>query len=544
VNLLRVVRPAGGASPRDLDAVRTGLAALGRPVPEGALDLSSHVAQGAVGAGTHMSRTGFGPLLVVPPVRRVRASRLAGAPGRALAAPLDAGVAFASDVRSLWASGLVPRRFDPVGIAGVLWRGAATDARLPSAGVRALRPGETLEVDAAVRVPLAASALPSSPPVSSTAAEAERSLVHAVAEAVLPGKTPVVLLSSGAGGVALGLALLEARGRDVDAVTVGGFDPDLDEAARGAREAATLGVRHHAIDLGAVDPEEALASCLASTDFPSVDALMTWCFLSALAREGIPSVLSGVGARALFGRSLVFRSWRRAAWLARLFPPLGRAKPGGDPLDVRAQRRRELRAFSGIPVNFAHAHASVLPAATREAVSTVGRRPADGVVPAPGTPEEVLGDVERLGLLVDRRLRDVDAAGEALGVDVRFPFLETPVVEAVRGLPPRLRFGRPGSWGWLGARLASRQALPPKGRRAGFPRRLDEWLRGPLSSWLDGALQRDRVAAQGVLVPGTVEDALKNYRARAGGWTAERILVLALVTDWIGRHGLARSEPA
>jgi hypothetical protein len=543
VNLLRIARPAGDATEEDLAAVRAGLAALGRPVPDGALERTSHLAQGASAAGRHMTRTAFGPLVVEVAASRIRASRGPAAAGRALAAEVLGGVAFASDARTLWGAGVLPRRFDPGGLAAVLWRGGAVEARLPAAGVRALRPRETVAVSASEPLSPVPPPLVAAPAPRATPGDAERALEAAVGAALADARMPLLLLGSSAGGAAVAAAAVAAVGRaGLDAVTIAGYDPWLDEPQRGARIAWTLGVRHHVVPLGPLDPEEALAAWTSATDFPSASGLATWCVSAALRRAGATVVLSGAGARALFGRGRPFADRRRRLRAAALWPPLARGRPGGDPMDARAQRRRELRAFVRVPAKWAHAHAALLPAVTRDAVSLLGPRPADDLVPAPGDDREVLSDLARLGRLSDLRLRDSDAAGEALGLDVRFPLLDDPFVEAVRGLDPDLRFRGGGSWGWLGARLAARGVLPPPALRGGFAPRYDAWLRGPLASWLSRTLARDRLEHQRVFVPDAVADALARFRARRSGWTAERILLVALVTDWVERHGLARDE--
>lgn len=62
-------------------------------------------------------------------------------------------------VRALLATGLVPRAVDPVGLSGLLWRGAPMDARLPAVGIVAIPPGDRfvagrgIEVGAPIGIP-------------------------------------------------------------------------------------------------------------------------------------------------------------------------------------------------------------------------------------------------------------------------------------------------------------------------------------------------------------------------------------------------------
>jgi hypothetical protein len=186
-------------------------------------------------------------------------------------------------------------------------------------------------------------------------------------------------------------------------------------------------------------------------------------------------------------------------------------------------------------VNVAHAVRACFPAATREALSTAGPRPVDGIL-ARGSAAEAASDVERLGFTVDVRLRDAFVLERATGVAVPFPFLDPALVARVRGLDRRVRFGRPGSGGCLRAWAEARGALPESDEPRGFALPLESWLRGPLASWLDAALAQDRLAAQGVWKPQAVREALRRHQAGDPGWDAGRILHLAFLAEWIARR--------
>ena len=205
--------------------------------------------------------------------------------------------------------------------------------------------------------------------------------------------------------------------------------------------------------------EERLAYYLATVmDMPSVTGLR-----ACWDETGLPGL---IGKRELFGADPVMLAFAAAP------RPVRRPRPGGDPLDMRDQRAREVRCFAEIDSQRIHALTAVLPAATRAALSTTGPRPPDGI--APGT------------------------HGLALASD------ET----SARSRDP-----------------------------------LDAAARGPLRAFIDRTLVRDRLESQGLLVPDAVSEALARFRRGEGGWTAEAILLFALLTEWVERNGLTLEAP-
>ncbi len=319
----------------------------------------------------------------------------------------------------------------------------------------------------------------------------------------------------------------ETGGGTVDAVTVAAGETTGD-SVRGGR-----GVAHRVVRPDLRDPEAIVASYLQAIDVPSAVGLHEWVLLRALRTAGVEVALSGLGGGTLFSEGPSFTHRQRC----RTLLPVGRGR-SRDPLDVLGCRRAEIRAFRGIPINRAQAERALFPAATRDAISSAGPRPPDGIA-ATGTDLEIASDVEREGWVSDVRVRDADSLGSALGMSIGFPFLNSNVVAAVRRLESRSRFGRPGSGGLLRRWLEERRVRLRRRRERGFAVPLDVWLRGPLAAWLDQALDRGRVEAQKAWRPEAVAEGLRRFLARDAGWTAERIFYLATLVEWLDRRGIA-----
>ena len=136
------------------------------------------------------------------------------------------------------------------------------------------------------------------------------------------------------------------------------------------------------------------------------------------------------------------------------------------------------------------------------------------------------------------RVADVDAVAlesfaRAHGATVVAPFLHPEVVAAARGLPAEVRFGAIGSGGFF----AEGPAGPTPARKP-----FDATVPG-FSGFVDRTLTRERLQAQGILVPEAVAEAVARFRRGDPGWTGEAILLLALLTDWVEREHLVLEAP-
>lgn len=499
--LLARTEPHAPADPRDADGLMRGAAAMGLPPP------TTRGADSVVGTP---------PTSLLDPTRRVT---------RSLDAPpihvvqRSGRVLVGSSIRGLLATGLVARRLDPSGVAGWLWRGAPVANRPPVADVRSVPAGAALAcgTDGAWR-------LETDPceGVLSTPAEVRLRLL----EAGPSRNVPVVVSSAGGlGGLALAHVFAERRTPAPEVVTVR-FPTDSDARLAGVgRLVSARGARHHVVSLVRSDPMAALSAYLTACDVPTPDGFSAALVADALAAAGVADAIDGAGASILFGAGPAF------AAVAREPRPRGlrRAPPSADELDVDAQRAVEIHAFARVPVNLALSAAARLPAGTREALSRCGPRPVDGFLPPRGSRLEVAAETWLRGPFADRVL------GAARGA--RPAFLESRVLAAVRGLPPPVRFGRPGSGGLL-ARLAGRGAGTAGMHGAGFEGTLSLWARGPLRPWLDATLSPERVASTRALEPAAVTQALARFHAGTSGWTATRILTLAFLVAWIERERL------
>ena len=133
----------------------------------------------------------------------------------------------------------------------------------------------------------------------------------------------------------------------------------------------------------------------------------------------------------------------------------------------------------------------------------------------------------------------VDRMSMANALEVRCPFLDHRVVACAAAMPGRLKLGRDG--GKIALRRAFADRLPkmvfdrPK---KGFELPIAQWLTGPLSDRVRGAIDPVRLRKQGLFqpdLPAAWFDMLKSGRRD----TSEPLWTMVAFQAWYERFGAA-----
>jgi asparagine synthase (glutamine-hydrolysing) len=424
---------------------------------------------------------------------------VARAPGRLL---------FASEVRSLLASGLVAGDLDMAGIAGFLAYGAPQDPLTVHRDIRSLPAGGCEWIDAESvaagrarprrywRFPEIGPAAPEPVVLDRVAAELSASVNRqCVADVPL-----AVFLSGGIDSAALAALAVPAIGH-VRTFAVG-YEAagSVDETAAAAETARALGTQHFQT---IVDDDWVMLQMHAwfkAADRPSIDGLNTFIISGAIRDRDITVALSGLGADELFGGYPSFRrvprlrrwlatiawlpaGWRRAA-VQRLFwrlPAGQRAKLadllacGSDPLALAATSRRlfdddTLRTL-GVDARTLGLTPQFLPPEACEAF-----------LPPTGDTFATVSRAELSLYMGNTLLRDSDVNSMAHSLELRVPFLGQDLVDYVARLPGPVR-APPGTAPKHLLRRVMQEQLPagvftrPK---SGFSLPFAAWMAGPL----------------------------------------------------------------
>lgn len=440
------------------------------------------------------------------------------------------GFAFASEVRALLASGIVPKQISQDALTSYLLFGSASEPVTLLEGVFSLPPGHRmlLYVPERRRVPRArpwwdpqtssAARDPRKPKDMRSAAKRLRPLLEDAVRAHLIADVPVGLfLSSGLDSGAI--AALAARAQaGIRSFTLSFPGTLYDEAALARKIAERCGTRHTEVPLDGAAMLARIDEAVAGLDQPTMDGINTYCVSWAAREAGLKVALSGLGGDELFagyasfGNTALLQRLTRMAWFVPW--PLRRAAA---PLMTSILGTRMSRDAAGkavaawrdpdiLPHPYFYTRALFPPGQLERLMeprfrpSTVG---ADGVTLEPtwlgwlnrtageaGNLEPVAATawLEMRCYMASTLLRDTDSVSMARSLEVRVPLLDTPLVEFVNALPDAAR-DRPGFQKALLVEALS-GLLPEEilgQEKKTFTLPWEEWLRGSLRPRLEAS---------------------------------------------------------
>lgn len=370
-------------------------------------------------------------------------------------APLaGGGIAFASEPKALFASGLVAPAVDNGAIGTYLAHGWIPAPGTLYRNVRKLPPGHSLRIDAQGRIAVERywrPATAANPP--RTADEAADNLTALLRESVrlqLRSDVPLGVLLSG--GIDSGMiAALAAReiGRPLTAFTVRFEGAAYDETPLARATAAHCGARHTVLDVPARQAADLLPRLAWYCDEPLADAslLPNHLIEEALGRE-VTVVLNGTGGDELFaGYGRYFPS--RIERLYRILPAAVR-RGLVEPLAARvsplaAWKLARAEKFVSDRGGYLHDHSTLFPEPLRRAFGFGGDLTAPSSAQARAFAEyegpAASGALyaEMLTYLPEDLLLLLDRTSMAFGLEGRVPFLDHRLVEAALAVPPEIR---------------------------------------------------------------------------------------------------------
>jgi asparagine synthase (glutamine-hydrolysing) len=225
-------------------------------------------------------------------------------------AEIQEGFVFASQVKAILASGLVPEKTETAGVAGFFLWGSVPEPWTLYRGIFSLPCGSWMRVsEGKAQPPVCWHDIreewrrPASPTSADALQAAVRDSVTDSVRAHLIADVPVsVFLSGGIDSGAIA-GLISQLGARVEGITVG-FDEfagkQEDEVPVASAIAKHYGLSHHVKRITRPEFEHDLPLILDAMDQPSIDGINTWFAAKAAAERGYKVVLSGVGGDELF----------------------------------------------------------------------------------------------------------------------------------------------------------------------------------------------------------------------------------------------------
>ncbi|MEW6320992.1 MAG: asparagine synthase (glutamine-hydrolyzing) [Acidobacteriota bacterium] len=465
---------------------------------------------------------------------------------------------FASEIKALLASGLVPRVIDPEAVAQYLAYQVVPPPLSIIEGVHVLPPGRLL-VHARGRTTVRAywqpPVEPADPVTDPHDAQAlvRRGLEDAVRAQMMSERPLGVFLSGGVDSSALVALASQHVAHRLKTFSVGFVGPDeavLSELPWARIVADRYGTDHEEFVLTERMFLEALPHALWAMDQPTSDAINSYWVSFAAARE-VTVALSGTGGDELFlGYDRDARLIEGAAAASALLDlPVGYLRglarrldrvdtaslwPGAarlvEGLRATALLDREFVSPRAMGIYDDHERLRILHGARAPRASSgfLG----DDVPPNAAEPGDWVSRLEQRAYLSYVLLRDIDAMAMAHSLEVRVPLLDPRFTEAMSRISWRLKY-RDGTGKWV-LKQALRDLLPDDilfRRKMGFGLPYYVWMRRSVEPYVRDLLAPDRVRRRGVFRPDAVEALVRRfYGGDDGVW--RRVWTLMVLEGW------------
>src|ERR1700704_4714246 len=440
---------------------------------------------------------------------------------------------FASEIKALLASGLVPKQLDPAGRRAFLQLGHIPPPWTAIRGVTPLAPGHTgVWHSSEWRTKPYWKLDPhnsAAPPRKELAASLADVLVDSMQYHLVSDVPVLLFLSGGTDSACLAAAARKAGAQNLSALTVGFGEAEFDETELSRRTARALDIPHQVVTLDASRVAADLDHAIWALDQPSVDGLNSYWISKLAAEAGFKVALSGQGGDELFGGYESLAWFRRLTTVARWARPLP-ATVFGRVLDQQALpfRWRKLSYLIGADDPFVASQMAVK-------FLFLDRDVAGLLSPALGQNghhteaqdhlaywskllerEDLL---ERLAFmdihthLEPRLLRDLDAMSMAHSIEVRPVFLDHRLVEFLLPVPSGIRIQQ--------KRLlldAAKSFLPPNlledleaRRKRTFTFPFKKWITRDLHGTMQETFSQQRLDSLQVLEFGAADNLWRRY---------------------------------
>jgi asparagine synthase (glutamine-hydrolysing) len=429
---------------------------------------------------------------------------------------------FASELRTLLGTGLMPRTLDQSALLNYLAFGSVYEPDTLIEGVSALPPGHYLAWERGVVTKVKywnlSRRLDSEPaqPVDGSADESRAQLedrVHATLEESvrmqLVSDVPVgVFLSGGIDSSSL-VGILSRGGVRPSTFSIVVRESDYSEARHSRAIAALFKTDHHEVTISQQDAFDGIPAALRAMDQPTMDGINTY-FVSQWTRAaGVKVALSGLGGDELFAGYSSFHVVPRLERFGQLWKHVPRRLRGavGGAFTTLAPASDQNRKLSAL----IHGNGRILhpyflsrmlfaPKERAQLVQSIGDdalRRADAPLRETLSQAQDLDPINRVSYLEARcymlntLLRDSDFMSMAHGLEVRVPLIDHQLAQQAMALPGKWKVGgRPPKRLLVNALNGVLPASIVNRAKRGFTLPFEHWMRDGLRSEVEGAVRK------------------------------------------------------
>lgn len=476
----------------------------------------------------------------------------------------DGGLAFASELNALLASGHVSREIDPLSVSEYLAWFSVPAPRTIYRGIANLPPGHWLKVNAEGRCQTAAWDQLPAPTGSALITTNYHDFVHGLRHqlddtirAHRVADVPVgAFLSGGLDSTAIVGLMVKSGANRLKTFSLIFNEAEFSEQTSARLAAAAFGTEHHEELITGARVATDLPRILASFDQPTGDGINTY-YASQMARQGgVTVALSGLGGDELFGGYPSFRDLPR---LHRLLPAWRRV-----PRKLRAALVNQLRARPSTRARkladfLAHARdlhelaslqRRVLPETARLALlAPEARAQARRLGPnhpmlddftselMGADPFQIISAWELRTYLANVLLRDSDVFSMTHSLELRVPFVDRKLLAWLWAQPTHFKYNARSPKKALADATAD---LVPSAIRArhkqGFTLPFSRWLRAELRPFLHETFNSASLAACPWLDPITTAQVWTDYQKQKDDRAWSRVWTLAVLINFANRR--------
>ena len=484
---------------------------------------------------------------------------------------------FASEIKALHASGLVPKAVDPHALESYLAHGFVVGQRTLFADVLKLPAGcmltvtdQGLDLRRYWDLPASNASLEDSgrsqpttaPPAFDDAAAQVRALLEDAVRIRLMSEVPLgAFLSGGVDSSAVVAIMSRQLDAPVETFAVGFDDVEFDEVAHARAAAQLYGTNHHELIIRNWSPE-LLREINWYHDEPAADPanVPTYC-LARFARQRVTVALTGEGGDELFAGYRHYRLYRQ---LTALEKRVGGARELAglaariEPFAGRVGPRRFWKAIWIASLSAADRPRGLLSVFTDSDIEQLmepdfrgtngnGYRAAEfrslqaRAAGSAGVAQSMYVDAK--SQLPEQLLMKVDKMTMAASLEARCPFLDQRMMEYVGTLPVEMNISGAGTK--LLLRHALRGLVPdalldrPK---HGFEVPIRRWLMGDLAPLVTELLLMPAAAIHHYLDADAVRDLWRHFLQRPDHQLARQVWILLNFAVWHEQHWPARTE--
>jgi len=475
---------------------------------------------------------------------------------------------FASEIRTLLGTGLVPRRIDRAGLINYLAFGSACDPVTLVEGISALPPGHSLvwengtpsqkmywDLGAGKEQAGNSDVAPN----NAKRRHIEDELHSALAQSIqmhMVSDVPVGIFLSGGIDSSTVTGILSRDGARLNTFSIVFREADYSEAEYSRLVAKTFHTEHHELLVSQRDALVAIPPALEAMDQPTVDGLNTY-FVSRQTRAaGIKVVLSGLGGDELFAGYSTFRTVPRMERFLQAWHRVPKAirhsfTNAFESFVSDTDQSRKLTALASSNGHLLHPYflsrmlftpqreAALLPSIDSRDLDR-SRAPIRECIRRATNLDPInrVSYLESRWYMLNTLLRDTDVMSMAHGLEVRVPLIDHLLAEKLIALPGAWKIDRqipkPMLVGALRGALPERVIHRPK---RGFTLPFEHWLKDELHDEVETTLGRvARGPLAQILNAGAVESVWNDFQDGRTSWS--RPWSLYVLERWCELHSI------